>query len=388
MKNATLEKIYKAGLNLLVPLSLEATYVIILQEAMKLVKADSGVIHLREGGDFIVGYATLKRFYTIKPRREGNVYKAFIARQPIIADYSDFGPAHSELHHLGIKSAIFIPLSNRNQAIGVLSLNSKTKEYFSKSELAVLKLFGSLANLAIRKSQLYDEIKKALEARDLFISMAAHELRTPLTTISGYSQLLYSKLSGADTPESRWISNLSWETSRLTNLVNELLEVDRIQKGQFRYTFKECSLGEIIKRALADFRFTHPKHDVIFKNRIAEGKDAIIGDFDKLLQMVINILDNAAKFSLPKAGIAIGLRTNARRIYLEIKDHGKGIIRKDLPSMFEKFHRGSDHSKEGLGLGLFLAKNIVAQHHGRISIKSNTKKGTIVEVNLPKIKYG
>lgn len=242
-----------------------------------------------------------------------------------------------------------------------------------------------MASLAIRKTQLYDESKKALEVRDLFISMAAHELRTPITTISGYSQLLYSKLGGSASVESRWISDLAWETLRLTHLVNELLEVDRIKGGQFQYTFEECSLREIIRRAISDFHFIHPEHKVILEDKL-NGGDLVIGDFDKLLQLVINLLDNAAKFTPPEKEINLTLNFKSSYIIFTVKDQGHGITGKDLPQVFEKYYRG-EVIKEGMGIGLFLVKNIVNQHHGTINIFSKENRGTRVKIKLPMVKH-
>jgi len=136
--------------------------------------------------------------------------------------------------------------------------------YFTEKEVNILKLFSSVASLAVIKMRLLNETQKALETRDLFISMAAHEFRTPLTTISGYTQLLYTKLAGANTSESRWIEELIWETSRLTILVNELLAANRIKSGKLQYIWKECSLKEVISRAILAFRFTHRIIKLIF----------------------------------------------------------------------------------------------------------------------------
>lgn len=387
-RQGIIEIIHKSALKFLVPLTPKETYATILGEAIKLVKADSGVIHLYINKEFKAVYASLKKFYTIKPRKKGNVFEAFMRKKPIIAQAKDFRKAHQELRYRHIKSAIFIPLSNKNRSIGVLVLNSRKEEYFTSREREILKLFGSLASMAIVKSQLYDEVKEALEARDLLISMAAHEFRTPLTAVSGYAQLLYTKFAGSNTTTSRWVEELNWECRRLTILANELLEVERISVGDFHYIFKECVLAEIVDAALKDFRFNHPDYKILLKNKLVSGQDRIIGDFDKLLQVVNNLLDNAAKFSSSDQPILVSLKEQSADVVLIIKDSGRGIPQKDLHNIFEKFYRVSNHSREGMGLGLFLAKNIISQHGGIISISSKELKGTTVEIKLPQAKYG
>lgn len=381
-----LEKIHKSGLKFLVPLSAEETYKLIVDEAMKLLKADYGHILLFYQGELQRVYASSPVFFKIKNRKRGFMYSVFKKRQAIILQVEQVASVHPRLKEINIKSMIGIPLFYRNQSIGVLGLLSTKENFFSEKDINTLKLFSPLASLAIRKTQLYDETKRALEARDLFISMAAHELRTPITTIHGYSQLLYSKFAGANTPESRWIEDLSWESLRLTYLVNELLEVNRIKTGQFEYRWRECSLKEVIKRSISDFRFTHPKHKIIFQDK-ADGKDAVIGDFNKLLQLVINLLDNAAKFSSSETEILVELESRGRYCHLSIKDQGKGIVKKDIHKIFEKFYQGTGHSKEGLGVGLFLVKNIVTQHHGTINIFSKENRGTRIKIKLPMVKH-
>lgn len=379
----TLEKIYKLSLKLLIPLDLEETYKFIVKEGMKLIKADHGSILLLEEGKLKRVYVSSPMFYKIKPRRGDFMYRVIETQKPMVLDVEQLAKRHPEIRETKIQSDIILPLSNHKRPFGVLTFMSLKDKTFTEKEINSLKLFAPLAMMAIRKAQLYDETRKALEARDLFISMAAHELRTPLTTINGYIQLLYSKLGGADTSESRWIEELTWEGYRLTQLINELLEVNRIKTGHLRYIWTECSLVEVVNQALKDFSFTHPENTVVLENKSRNGRDRIIGDYNKLLQVIINLLDNAAQSSSPDKRIFITLIRKAGFVVLAIKDEGKGISKKDLPMIYEMFYRGENHTKEGIGIGLFLAKHIISQHRGTINIKSELNKGTTVEVKLP-----
>jgi signal transduction histidine kinase len=381
-----LEKIYKAGLKFLMPLTPEETYKMVVEEAMKLVKADYGHLLLYKDNKLERVYASSPVFYKIKNRKKGFMFNVFKKRKPIQLELEDVVSIHPRLKELGVKSIIGMPVYNRNKSIGVLGILSMKKDAFKERETNLLKLFSPVASLAIRKAQLYDETVKALEARDLFISMAAHELRTPITTISGYSQLLYSKFAGSDKPEARWVEDLSWETLRLTYLVNELLEVDRIKTGQFHYIWKECRFREIIRRAIVDFQFTHSDYKVVFEDNLGKGKDVIIGDFNKLLQLILNLLDNAAKFSSSDKAIVLTLGVKAGYLFLRVKDSGHGITKKDLPQVFDKYFRGKE-SREGMGIGLFLVRDIVKQHHGDINIYSKENNGTKVEIKLPITKH-
>lgn len=384
----TLEKIYKASLKFLTPMEPEETYEVIIKEALKLVKAEFGSIFLYEDHEFRRVYVNNPAFYNIAVRKKGYTYRVFREGVPKIIDYRKIKRLPHEYEQYGInhRNDIMVPLSYQDKSIGVLSVMSVKDHQFTKKDVKVLTLLFPLATLAIRKAQLYAGIRRALEARDLFITMVTHELRTPLTTINGYIRLLQKKLSGTDTPESRWTEELSWESHRLNMLVNELLEADRIKAGRFHYHLKECSVKEIVVRALKDFSFNHPEHKILQVNNLVNGEDKVIGDFDKLLQVVNNLLDNAAKFSSPDKNINIILRPKQKNIILRVKDQGRGIHKKDLANVFDQFYRGSNPSREGMGLGLFLAKSIIAQHHGTIKVKSKEKIGTTVEIKLPRVK--
>lgn len=379
-----LEDIHKAGMKFLEPLTPEKTYSTIVKEAMNLVRADYGSILLKQEEGLKRIYASSPILFTIKVRKKGFTYNAFKKSIPSVVGIDKVGKIHPKVKALGIKSTIFIPLFYKDESIGVLSVDTSRKESFSKSEFRILKLFGSLASLAIKKTQLYDEVIKSLEARDLFVSLAAHELRTPLTTINGYIQLLQTHLSKLGTNEAKWIEHISEESQRLTKLVSELLEINRIKVGQLQFNFTECNLIDIVEDVLNTFQFIHPGRRIIIEKNISRNKAMIIGDHEKLLQVFSNILENAYKFSKNESVISVFIEKDDSDISVRVEDKGKGIKKEDLPRVFEGFYKGKNHNEEsGMGLGLYLTKSILEKHHGTIKIDSRIHKGTIVEIKLP-----
>ena len=382
-----LEKIYQASLKFLVPLTPEETYRILVHEAMKLVGGESGAVILENDGLLQTVYkAAPMNFPNFKIRKRGFTYRAFKERHAFIIHANELSTAHPEVEKTGVKSAAFIPLAYKNKSIGVLIIRTHNRGYFTQSEPLALQSFGAMASIAIRKAQLYDETIKALQTRDLFVSMAAHEFRTPLTTIGGYSQLLINKLP-PKTSQFKWAKELYWEVGRLTSLVNEFLDVSKIQGGKFRFTFHEHSFNQIIQKAISEFQFGQAEHQVIFKNKLNKTEDRIICDFEKMLQMINNLIENAAKFSDPETKIILTLRYSKRDLTLTIRDYGIGISKEELPRIYEAFYQNKTE-RGGAGLGLFLVKNIVEAHHGHINIDSKEGKGTTVEVKFPKAKYG
>lgn len=379
-----LERIDKAALKFLTPLTPDETFKTIIDEAMKLVRGNAGAILLNGSEVLTRVYGSSKEMMMIKIRKNGFAYNSFRKKQAIIVNAKESSKAHPEIEYDGVKSVVFIPLSYLSKAIGVLIVRSKTI-YFTNKEVDILKLFGSLASMAIRKTQLYDEARKALEVRDRFIDLAAHELRTPLTSLSGYVQLLHSKMSFLNTKEAKWTKELSIQSNKMIILVEELLEINRLNSDRFHLDLKECSLKEILIFAVKQFKTVYPDRRVDIQNHIIED-DHIVGDFSKLLVVTRHLLDNAAKFSSKKDPIIIKLKSQKNYIHLIILDKGKGIAKDDLEKIFEGYYKGKNIHHSGIGLGLYLAKEITKRHKGIIKIHSQQNKGTKVEIKLPRIK--
>ncbi|MBI2337734.1 GAF domain-containing sensor histidine kinase [Candidatus Daviesbacteria bacterium] len=380
-----LEQINKASLRFLQPLTPEATYRAIIDEAIKLVQADEGYLALAKNNELSIKYAYVPFLGPPKMRRRGFTYTAFSQKKAYVTYAEDFKEVHPELVKAGIQSTIFIPIVNKGKSMGVMNIMSHHRlRKFTQKELSILKLFGSMASLAIHKTQLYSETKTNLEARNLFLSMAAHEFRTPITTISGYAQLLRNKI-GEDRLEKRWVEDIYRETLRLTRLIEELLEVNRIHLGHFHYNWQENNLVEVLDKAIEDFIITYPNNQLNYKNTVAKEDANVICDRDKITQVLNNILDNATKFSPKIKKVNIFLKKRGEELVIQIRDYGLGINQQDMNKVFEGFYRGTNNTKEGMGLGLYLSHQIIKEHKGRISIKSKIDKGTTVEICLPKI---
>ncbi len=387
--DSILEKINQAGLVLLESITPEETYRSVVNEAIKLVEAEHGSIFLRKENseDLLIRvYASDPFFYKIKHRRKGNVETAFRENKLVINNAAHVAKIHPIVKDKGIKSIILIPLTFRGDSIGVLAVHSLKKEHFTKKQIDVLRIFGSMSTLAIKKSQLYSETKKALEIRDMFISMAAHELRTPITSISGYIQLLHSKLGKQDTSEGKWVQALYDENKRLTSLVRELLEVNRLRAGQLQFKWQECILPTIVNQAVDEVQQRFPHRIINFKNALND-EGTVIGDNEKLLKVFDNVIDNALKYSANETNVDVALVKKNRFYLIKILDKGKGIDEADLPHIFSGQHKG-ESGEEGMGIGLLFVENIVRQHRGSIDVKSKLKKGTTIEIKIPAAKYG
>lgn len=389
MRHTILDEIYKASLNFLHPLDTKEMYTIVMAEAARLVGAKDGTILLANGNEELVRvYATSPAMYKIKPRRRGIMYNVFKSGKPVVLTSSQIEKIHPEIKEAAMQTDIVVPLSYKNESIGVLSVFSHRGKTFTDHDLRILTYFAPLATLAIRKTQLHNQIKEALATRDLFIAMASHELKTPLTAIQGYVQLLYRKLALDNSLEAKWVENLRFETSRLTKLINGLLTMNAIQTGKFNIQKSKYSLIETINRAISEFEFSYPKHKVVFHRGHLPSIVLAEIDFDKIVQVVANVLNNAAKFSPPQKKITVALKNNSDFFIISIRDQGAGIAKDDLKRVFESFYKGKNNYQSGMGLGLFLSRNIIKEHGGDMQIDSESGKGTTVKILLPKKEEG
>jgi signal transduction histidine kinase len=382
--NSTLTKIYSIALRLLDPIGDAETYATIIKETVDQTGTEYGSIFLADKKKKLERvYTTVPKNFQLEPRRNGFTYQAFRTGELIVVSAAKLRKFHPEIHSKPIKFIVIMPLFYGKKAFGVMTLQSSKPIRFSEKRQQILKLFGSLISLKIRNTSLYSELKNALEMRDLFISMASHELKTPLTTISAYSQLIQKKIQQGQRIDPQWTEVLTFATQRMTRLINELLHVNQIKTGKMPYQFSKTSLAEVINQALTDFKSAYSNHDIELHNLLESGQEFVNGDKSKLIQVVINILNNAAKFTLPEKRISVTLSQKNKYNLITIKDEGIGISKDDLEHLFEEFYKVDNNTKEGLGLGLFISKKILEAHRGKIKLKSELGKGTEVIISIP-----
>lgn len=383
IKKSIIEEVYKSSTKFLNPLNIDETYKVFMEEVLRLSGGTYGSILLFKNRQIQRVYATSPFLFNIKPRPRGYLYRAYNKKVSLVLTHKQIEKVHPELKKTKIKYDIVIPLINRDKSIGVFTVLTSKK--IKREQLKALKLFSPLATLAIKKAQLYAEVKKAIETRDLFISLASHELRTPITTIYIYLQIIERNYAKKMPFDPKWVENLKEEMERLTVIIDELLEIDQIKLGKLSYNFEEFDLEVVIQRALKMVRGKYKKHKFIINKSFKDNKK-IIGDFNKLISLYINLLENAAKHSPAKSDININLYNDKKYFTTIIKDKGSGIAEEDLSKIFIDYYKGKNNTKPGIGLGLYLAKQIIDKHRGIIKIKSKLGKGTSVEVKLPFLK--
>ena len=221
-----------------------------------------------------------------------------------------------------------------------------------------------------------------------FISIAAHQLRTPLSAVKWTFKMMIGGDFGKINPEQKDFLERGYNVNeRMIALVNDLLNVSRIEEGKFNYNFKLVSLEEIINN-LIDVergRIEEKKIKFIFK-KSQEQIPKIRGDAEKLGLAIQNILDNATHYTPSGGEINVSIRHSGDDLVLEVSDTGVGVPKEQFERLFTKFFRANNVVRmqtEGTGLGLYISKNIIERHGGKILIKSEEGKGTSVFISLP-----
>lgn len=378
-----LEDVYNSSLKFLFPLNLKSTFEIVGTEAMKLVGAKYSSVFMMVDGQLKRMFASSPILYDIKTRKKGVTYRAYKSERVVLLKNEELKKIHPEFKKIKVGEDVSIPLTYNKITLGVLSIISEEGRAFSKDDIDKLKLFSPLAMMALRKALLYNELHRALRERDLFISIASHELKTPLTSIFAYSQLLAKKIRKGELPRNEDVNKLLVEEARLNKLVSDFLEVNKIKTGRIQFEMEKVDLVEVATGAKASFENVDKSHKVVIARKVKELW--VWGDQYKMVQAVLNILNNAGKYSAKNSLIKISFVEDESCYGIRIKDEGVGISETDLPFVFDRFYRAENMKESGMGIGLYLVKYIILKHGGKIDIKSRVGKGTTVSILLPKL---
>jgi len=280
-----------------------------------------------------------------------------------------------------ISSYLAVPIISVNRKlIGGLFLGHPEEAKFTAHHENLISSIAAQATVALDNSRLFEEIRDLSAKKDEFIALASHELKTPLTSIYGYLQLMARKPESAMT--SRFIEKGIKQLEKLNKLVSELLDVSKIEAGKLQFNMETFDIGELLLETVEIFRFSNNSHRIILKK--PKKPIYITGDKQRLEQVLINLLSNAIKYSPNAETVAVDIRTQPSWITITVKDEGMGLKPEEQKKLFTRFYRaGSTSGISGLGLGLFLSREIIERHQGTIGMKSEHGKGSEFFISLP-----
>lgn len=222
--------------------------------------------------------------------------------------------------------------------------------------------------------------KKGQEQRDEFISIASHELKTPLTSIKAFNQLL-ARTNDLERAKS-YLQKVDTATTKLESLINDLLDVSKINAGKLQFNKSIFNLNELLKECCGNLQLSVTTHRIIFNE--AEHIN-IYADRFRLEQVIDNLLSNAVKYSPHADVVNVTFKVEQESIIIAVEDHGIGIDSRELEKLFDRYYR-SDNAAErfgGLGLGLFISSEIIKAHQGTFWIESELGVGTTVYIRIP-----
>ncbi len=222
--------------------------------------------------------------------------------------------------------------------------------------------------------------------QDEFIALASHELRTPLTPLQGSLQMLIKRLQDVPeaAPQLRYAEQALRQTRHLLRLVNDLLDVTRLQSGRYSLIREQVRLEELVAQAVETAQMQTSNQTIRLDS--ANAPLYVLGDAGRLEQVLLNLLSNAVTHAPNSQRIDVRLRQVDNEAEIQVQDYGKGIPAGDLPHLFSRFYqnrRADKRSKSGLGLGLYIARELIAAHGGRITAASKEGKGATFTIRLP-----
>jgi signal transduction histidine kinase len=278
--------------------------------------------------------------------------------------------------------AFLIPLTVGDKKVGVLCLSQKiSRQDFSSDDVYLLQGLTSVAATSLHSAMLLLDVSM----RDTFISVASHELRTPLTSILGYADLLLHRDPPTITRK-RWLKNILDNSQRVSAMVDDLLNVSRIQSGKVSIKLERVRLSDVLEETLSLAKESTGKHEFVID--IESNLPDVFADRDKLIHVIGNILSNAVKYSPNGGRITLSAHNEQerRRIVVSVADEGIGIGPADRDLLFTTFHRIQRPETRGIrgsGMGLYIAKEWIEAMGGEIWLDSELNKGSIFFVAFP-----
>jgi PAS domain S-box-containing protein len=292
--------------------------------------------------------------------------------------------------HIPLQRFLSVPVRLGDELVGQITLANPSRDY-TERDLDAIRRLGEFYALAIQRQRaeraLVAARKEAEEANELktkFLATISHELRTPLASIKGFATTLLADDVTWD-PESQhdFLETIDQEADKLTELIEQLLDLSRLEAGELRITLRKLYFDEILSLALAQLKTLTVAHDL--RLSIPEDLPPVNADPSRIAQVLANLTTNAVKYSPPRTEVLIAASVQKGRVQVDVTDQGPGIPLEERERIFEAFQRGNAVSTgpSGAGLGLAICKGIIEAHGGRIWIQRRPGAGTTFSFTLP-----
>jgi signal transduction histidine kinase len=334
------------------------------------------------------------------PAGQGVVGRVASQGKPVvIGDVEQATGLHPIVRERGIKSLCYVPLLIPGQVVGVLHVGSLSPRAFTDDDVELLHLAADRAAVAIMHARLFQaeretaaaltrsnqELRELDQMKDQFVSGVSHELRTPLTSMLGYLEILLSgEVGELGDEQQHFLEIIDRNCHRLTDLIDDILFMSRLDSGRFELERGAVDLGELVAERVQSIRPAAEKKREQIHLQTADAGSPLWADASRLTQVIDNLLSNAVKFTPEGGEVFVAIATSGDSTRLEVRDTGVGIPEDEADRLFERFFRASTAQNiQGTGLGLSISKTIVEAHGGTISFRSSVGVGTTFTVDLP-----
>jgi len=293
----------------------------------------------------------------------------------------------------GFRAMLAVPLLREDRLFGGLVVRRREAGWFSKPVEKLLQTFATQSVVALHNAQLFREIEEkgreleiANKHKSQFLANMSHELRTPLNAILGYTELIIDNIYG-DVPEKirEVLERLEKNGRHLLGLINDVLDLSKIEAGQLVLSLNEYSMGEVVQTAITAVEALAVEKKLELKTRVPQDLSIARGDEQRIAQVLLNLLGNAIKFT-DEGEVRVEVTDSDETFSVSVTDTGPGISETDQKKIFDEFQQAdgsSTREKGGSGLGLSIVKKIVEMHGGRIWVESDVGKGSTFRFTLP-----
>ncbi len=276
------------------------------------------------------------------------------------------------------RNILGVPLKVKEKIIGVLEVvNKRYNVGFTGDDIDILDTLAAQAAVAVENARLFRQSDE--------LANVVHELRSPMVSIVGYSQLMLMKPDMPPQQIRSGLESINREASRLAQMVNDFLDLSRMETGRIHMEKEEVKLQALAEEAIEQLYPQANAKEITLSLNVSGRIPLLQGDNNRLKQVILNLVDNAIKYNWPGGSVDVMLSCNTVRALLFVRNTGPGIAPDDLDLVFDKFYRGeaSEYDVQGTGLGLAIAKKIVEAHGGDIWVESEVGVGCNFTFSLP-----
>jgi signal transduction histidine kinase/DNA-binding response OmpR family regulator len=324
----------------------------------------------------------------------GRAATAGEARQAPDLDHEPPDPHINELRRHGWRSMVAVPLLHEGEIVGALIVRRTKPGAVPTQTVGLLETLASQSAVAIHNARVFRELEVktaelevASRHKTEFLASMSHELRTPLNAVIGFSDVLLDRMFGAlNERQEEYVRDIRDSGHHLLELINEILDLSKIEAGRMELELGAVSLGELLHHGVAMVRERAERHGISLDLDVASELGSVGGDELKLKQVVLNLLSNAVKFTPDGGSVSVTARLAGDEVQVSVADTGIGIAEEDRERIFQAFQRGNRaarSSAEGTGLGLTLSRRIVDMHGGRLWMESELGVGSTFSFAIP-----